>query len=463
MALTYGAGPRVGVRRPAGTVASGPLVWGAAVAIALATYGVALAARSSELLIVGGIGLVLPLVFAWRLELGVLIIVVARPSLDVFADRSLASVGGIKLNPASVLALLIIAIGVPHMVERWHQLRRAPSIRPYLLFAVWAAVGISVAPSTGNAITEWLRLVSILVTYALVYLVCERADAIGRVLLAVVLSAVVPAAVGLTQVDRGGAVVGDFNRAAGTFLQPDGYGIYLAVVILTAFVLAVAGRGSRRLVGAVVLLPLCAALIGSYTRTAWVMVAVGVLLIGLIRYRVVLLLGPVLVLLIVALVPATSSRFNDIRSPHATTYGPGNTFAWRVGLWRANLPRARDRPVTGLGLDAIVDQSQDAVHVHSDYVRALVETGVPGFLLYVWLLGMAVAGSALSVRRLGRRAPPILRVAALSGLAVSVCYAVASADSNLMTQVAVSGTAWTVIACGHASRRAVPGAVPSRA
>jgi hypothetical protein len=47
----------------------------------------------------------------------------------------------------------------------------------------------------------------------------------------------------------------------------------------------------------------------------------------------------------------------------------------------------------------------------------------------------------------------LLRVAALVGVATSVCYILASGDSNLMTQVAVSGTAWALFACAHAAGR----------
>src|SRR5437879_4361331 len=80
------------------------------------------------------LGLAIALLFAWRLEAGVLLLVLARPSLDVFADRSLASYHGLALNPASVLAVLVIGIGVPYMVEAWRRLRTAPVILPYLLF-----------------------------------------------------------------------------------------------------------------------------------------------------------------------------------------------------------------------------------------------------------------------------------------------------------------------------------------
>jgi O-antigen ligase len=166
------------------------------------------------------------------------------------------------------------------------------------------------------------------------------------------------------------------------------------------------------------------------------------------------------VVLVALAIPTTSSRFNDIRAPRQTTYGTGNSFQFRVTLWRENLPKAREKPLTGLGLNAIAQTNSNAERVHSDYVRSLVETGVFGFAAYLWLLIAAVLGCARNLRRIGRSGSRTLRVGALSGLTVAICYMVASGDSNLMTQVAVSGTAWTLIACGHAAGRIERQALP---
>ena len=69
--------------------------------------------------------------------------------------------------------------------------------KSYLAFAIIAAVGIPIAPSAGSATTEWLRMFSILVTYALAFLAASSAAGSARLLVAIVLSALVPAIVGI--------------------------------------------------------------------------------------------------------------------------------------------------------------------------------------------------------------------------------------------------------------------------
>jgi O-antigen ligase len=421
--------------------------------MAAAAYGVGLASGRSEMLLAAGLGLAIPLLFAWRLEAGVLLLVLTRPSLDVFADRSLASFHGLQLNPASVLAVLVIAIGVPYMVEAWPRLRTAPAILPYLLFAAVAAPGILVAPSTGGAVTEWLRLCAVLVTYALAYLAADRPAAVARLLAAIVVSALIPAAVGVGQWANGTThTIGDVNRATGTFLQPDPYGIYLAVATLAALTMVLASRGIWRWCAAIVMIAAAAALVVSYTRTGWVMVVLGAIVLGLVRYRSLLLIVPLMVG-VALLLPGVQSRVQSVNQTREIQYGTGNSFQSRVSLWEQNLPKAQQKPLTGLGLGAIVEQSDTQSHVHSDYVRAAVETGLLGFLTFVWLLLGALVGCLAALRWAARSRSVPLQAAALAGIAGSAAYLLASGDSNLMTQSAVSGTAWALFACAHAAGR----------
>src|SRR3954470_12376484 len=78
--------------RGLGTRASGgPLVWSAAIATAVAAYAVAAWTGRADILVAGGLAVIVPLIFAVRLEAGLLLVVLLRPTLDVFAERTFAS------------------------------------------------------------------------------------------------------------------------------------------------------------------------------------------------------------------------------------------------------------------------------------------------------------------------------------------------------------------------------------
>lgn len=422
--------------------------------LACLAYGAAIASGRGDVLLAFGMALAIPLVFAVNLEAGVLSLILLRPSLDTFADNSIGSLGGQRLNPASLMAIATIAIAVPYMIEQRRRLMAAPSILPYAAFAAFAASGILVSPDPGTSATEWVRLVAIMVTYALVYVSTTSRAQVARVLIAVVVSGVIPAAAGIGQYVWGGQrTIGDYSRLTGTFVHPDPYGIYLALVITVGMTVLLARTSWDRWLVAPALLVLIVALVGSYTRTAWVIVGIAILVLGAVRFRRLLLLAPFLVAAVILVVPSTTTRFNDLSTPRTNPYGTGNSFNSRVTQWRDALPKAERRPLTGLGLTAIVDESQYSQHVHSDYVRTLVETGVFGFVSYVWLLLATLIGCLKTIRATGRESTWPLAAAGLAGLAAATCYLVASGDSNLITQAAVSGTAWAIFACAHAAGR----------
>ena len=357
-----------------------------------------------------------------------------------------------SLNPASLFAVLVIAVGVPYIIEGWRQLRHAPSILPYLVFAGIALIGVLGAAHVGSAVTEWMRLCAVLMMYALAYLSVRTPAAVARLLAAVVVSAVVPAATGVEQwATNSTQSIGDLNRATGTFLQPDPYGIYLALITIAAIALVFAARDPWRWAALVVAVLASSALVLSYTRTGWVMVLLGALVLGVARYRILLVIVPVAAVVAFAVLPGVSSRVQSVNQQQQVTYGTGDSFQTRVGFWRENLPKAQQKPLTGLGLGAIVQSSDTSSHVHSDYIRALVETGFFGLLAYAWLLLSAIVGCCWAMRWARRSGQVTLQAAAVAGVAASVAYLLASGDSNLMTQSSVSGAAWALFACAHAA------------
>jgi O-antigen ligase len=158
-------------------------------------------------------------------------------------------------------------------------------------------------------------------------------------------------------------------------------------------------------------------------------------------------------------VPSTVHRFGDLTSGR-THYGPGNSLRARLDLWRTNLPRVEHDPVLGNGFKSIVVDTtatrsvgvnvQQGAHSHSDFVRAVVELGVPGFVFFCWLLFGMWGACRRSYRRARKARDGVLEAVAASA------YIAMSADSNLMTQVSVSGTFWTLAAIGHAAGRVDP-------
>lgn len=431
----------------------GALTWAAATVVSAGMFAAAIAKGSGEMFWASALCTLLVGVFALRPDLGIMGVLLARPSLDVFHDRQFASLASLNLNPASALGVLLVVVGGAFVIERWRHVQAAPAIWPFLAFATIALIGIAVAPSKGGAGTEWLRLFSIVITYAITYAVVRSRRDLHRMVAVVLLSAAPPVGLAVWQIARGGSrEIDNFDRATGTFLHPNPFAIFLAVVILLGIPLLLCKRLSWRLALWVACPMAGVALIGSYTRTAWVGIAFGLLVVAALRYRSILVLGPLALVLVVAAVPAISHRFADL-STGRTPYGAGNSLATRIDLWRENLPKVKQKPIIGHGLKAIEETDRTGDHVHSDYVRALVETGVLGFAAFLWLFWATGRGCLQGFRSMAQDGDPLARATALGSLTAFAAWVLMSGDSNLMTQVAVAGTAWAVFAVGHAASR----------
>lgn len=192
----------------------------------------------------------------------------------------------------------------------------------------------------------------------------------------------------------------------------------LAACSLWTLGAAVTGPWKRRLLAAVMSLPLLAALALTQTRSHWLGFAAGgvVLLIALApRWWWTLPAGGAL---FVGLAPAVlKARLLSIVDPHE----PGNQ--GRLSMWRSGLDIVREHPIFGAGCQDLLelyrrhrypDATFESGHFHNNFVQFAVMSGVVGLAAFVFWL---VAGFERLVRAL-RASAGADRGLAASGLAV---------------------------------------------
>jgi O-antigen ligase len=153
-----------------------------------------------------------------------------------------------------------------------------------------------------------------------------------------------------------------------------------------------------------VLPALIVALIATLTRSAWVGACAGVGLLLLFRdFRLVGLL-PVLAALLIAIAPqqvtdriTSSFQVRDTRRQTDTTTASVRSNQDRIAMLRSGMRMIRDRPVTGVGPDMIIQvypvyRDKSAVnqlnpHLHNVPMQIAAERGLPALAL--WLVFVA--------------------------------------------------------------------------
>ena len=189
-------------------------------------------------------------------------------------------------------------------------------------------------------------------------------------------------------------------------------------------------------------------LVYSLSRGGYVALLVGWLFLGLVKYRKLLILLVVFGLTWTAVVPHAVVERVFMTEDSGELDHSSET---RVTLWEDSLEVFRSNPITGTGYDTYAYMGRVGIYrdTHNIYLKVLVETGVVGILLFLWLIWRAF----WSGFRLFRRArDPFIASVGLALAVWVVCSVAANFFGDRWTYLQVNGFMWVL--CGLVARGA---------
>ncbi|MFW6136281.1 MAG: O-antigen ligase family protein [Chloroflexota bacterium] len=305
---------------------------------------------------------VMVLLFALRLDLGLAMVAFCAPFYLVPEAMLYRALG----MPETLVLVCALAYGVSRVLPRPPSHRGGPYGSEGLHLRrtdhavgllVAAAVLASAAADDRVAALFELRTVFLVpaVTYGVLRVAAPDEATVRRIMDGLVLGGLGVAVVGLAQLAVGRNLVmaeGGLPRLQSVYHSPNNVGLYLGRVWPMLAAVAVRGRGRRRRLYGVALVPVMAALVLSFSRGALLLgLPAAILVMGWLaggRFR---RLALVLVLVVaVALIPLLQvPRFATLLD-----LGRGTTF-FRLQLWRSSLQMIRERPFFGVGPGNFLD------------------------------------------------------------------------------------------------------------
>ncbi|MFL5963637.1 MAG: O-antigen ligase family protein [Gaiellaceae bacterium] len=363
--------------------------------------------------IAAGIGGWIFLRVPWLLAVATLACVPARFPVHVGSTQA-----NLLLPLYGVVAAAAIALA-------WDLFGDAPRARelgklswPLAAFVAWDGVSILWSNDVRQGAIELLFFVLPfgLLTVVLARLAWSRAWVLTLYVQLAVL-ALVFAVIGIVQyetrtifwnpkvrVDNAYAPSGWFYRVNSVFYDPSIYGRFLVVAILASLVIVLRRRGDPlwAIAAWLTIVITWAGLLPSFSQSSFaaLMAATFVAAIVVWRERSLLLIGVAVVVLVAGVLASPSIRHKASLS-HITS--------GRSTLVSTGVKVALHHPVAGVGLGGFKRAYADLAHLkgkdpkaaasHTTPITVAAETGLPGLLLFLWLVATALM---LAFRRLGR-------------------------------------------------------------
>ena len=225
------------------------------------------------------------------------------------------------------------------------------------------------------------------------------------------------------------------------FFLSNNFGHFLVPFVLAVVALATQSTGRVRLGLYALAGALSAELLLTETRGAWIAALVGILVVGAVLDRRILIGALVVPALLIAFVPSVTERVTSV-VPDPEETRTESSLTWRFQHWTESLPLVEESPVTGVGLDEIYRRT--GKDPHNDFLLVLVEMGVAGVLVYLWFLGAAVLTGVRATKRvIDPRLPvePLVHAVTVALFGYAVAFIVASSAENLLENVT---TLWVV-------------------
>jgi len=381
---------------------------------------------------------------------GLFLLIIARPCLDVLTDKAIISTDNFSLNIASIIAVLTILFSIIILIINFSKIKTLPLKYNWIIFIIIAVVSIFFSYSAYLSLAESLRLLSILAVYALAYLLINSSQDLKSLIKVIIVSAIIPSLFALWQfyTDTGLSIPfeGIYNRIYGTFAHPNLFAYYLLLPIALSLYLFLNGNKKQinnilYFLSAIFFIIFLAL---TFTRGAWLSFLIILTIVGILRYRALLIATLICLALAYLLIEPLNYRINDLVANRSDS-----SIQWRISLWSDAKEYVKNQPLLGYGAgvasNLILDKRGEqfgSPDPHNDYLKIAIENGLVGLLVYFSLIiGLFIK----LIKKYFSTDQAQLKTLILSAIGLSIAFYSMSAADNILRNTALMWSFWALI------------------
>ncbi|HTP08047.1 MAG TPA: O-antigen ligase family protein, partial [Anaerolineae bacterium] len=381
-------------------------------------------------------GLVLLVLIILRLDLGLALVALFAPFF--FLPRQLFE------SAFSLSELILLMCAASAMLRGAWSVRQSRRIAfsvarftaldwSVLAFLIVSAISVLLADYKTFALREFrVIIIEPIIYYALIRTAKLDRQAVWRIVDLLILAGVLVAVIGLVQYAFNLNIITaeeGVRRLRSVYGSPNNVGLFLGRVFPIGLALLLLGRGRRRALYGLALIPIAAAILLSQSRGAiFIGVPLSILAIGLLAGGRWLWasLGVIVVGAISVIPLLNSPRVQAIFSG-----GSEDTAVFRVALWKSTIQMIRDHLLFGVGPDNFLYayrgryllpeawQESSLSHPHNVVLDFAARLGLIGLGVFIWIQ-LAFWITALRAMRRAKQSLNIEHWALLIGLMASM-------------------------------------------
>lgn len=355
--------------------------------------------------------------------------------ISMYYGRWHSLLSGAHVMRGLLLLLLLLVL------FSWGQKKLHPIINVLLVFLLLFLFLIPFARFTMGAYSTFIAMTKTVAISLIVFAVVDNWRKLASVVALLLVLHTYLAVTSLGGNSGGSEVVrlGAAGLAGGSWLgDPNDFALAVNIVLPFAVCLLLNRRGVLRIPLLVCCALLLAAIVVTYSRGGFLTLVASMTCLWLLKGRK-MGVAAVAALLVGAVIVLAPQAYVE-RMKTISTVDENDTSYGRLQLWKAGLYMLRDNPLTGVGPGSyygsfgrdyigLVDRHSGKWKVaHSAYITIAAEMGLPGILIYCYLLYLAIKENLATRRLLLERGSPAWQVAICEGLICGlVAYAVGSA------------------------------------
>jgi len=315
-----------------------------------------------------------------------------RPLLDFSTDYNLFSFASLNINLASLMGFMVMIVALWYLIFKHKELKRSKILYFWLLFIAVNALSLLVSFDISLGIREIARLLSIVSIFLLAQIFVKTKKDLTITLKVVLMSAILPALIGVWQYLYKADIIAGFDgRLAATFAHPNMLAFFIFFVFSISLFVFLYGKKDNVLSYFYLLASalFIMIIILTYTRGSWLALLIFIFIIGVVKFRKLLLVSILLFLLVYSLVPTLQHRVNN-------TFNFQNydsSIVWRYNLYKDSWDIAKEKPILGHGSDTsstLIEYNRSyrlgSPEPHNDYMKTFMETGIIGLISLLLLI-----------------------------------------------------------------------------